>query len=315
MAESNTTAAAVAEARASLDEFQRAEARARGLAREVDNERKIHDALVARFADELHDVEQLEGWTLTRLLASIRGRREELIHEERNEAEAVRLEVVIHDEVRNRLHEEQQAADKAAAGLPRAQEDLRRALVAHEAASIAAGTPVGIEVRSLIDRTARLSSQLGETQEAAAAAATASTLIQRAYESLSSAGSWSTYDTFFGGGFFSSMIKHDKLDAAAADITQIHHALTRLRAELADIGADTDLTVDLPSATLRGLDIWFDNIFSDWMVDSRIRASRDAVGAANTKVAQLRRDLITRVSALERLIKNLDTERQTLLGG
>lgn len=52
---------------------------------------------------------------------------------------------------------------------------------------------------------------------------------------MDSARSWGTYDTWFGGGLFSSMIKHGRIDEAEGYLHAVDAALERLRRELADV--------------------------------------------------------------------------------
>lgn len=50
---------------------------------------------------------------------------------------------------------------------------------------------------------------------------------------LSSADGWSTYDTFFGGGMISSVIKHDRMDDASTVLRRADLALGRARERVA----------------------------------------------------------------------------------
>jgi hypothetical protein len=126
--------------------------------------------------------------------------------------------------------------------------------------------------------------QLREVQEARAACEAALASLGEAQHQVDSARSWGTYDTWFGGGLFSSMIKHDRIGQAEDYMRSVDAALDRLRRELADVHLEgaalggvgvTDLT--------RTLDVWFDNFFSDLAVQSRLNdADRrlDAIGEA-----------------------------------
>jgi hypothetical protein len=60
------------------------------------------------------------------------------------------------------------------------------------------------------------------------------------------------------------------------------------------------------SSTLRTMDVWFDNMFSDWMVGDRIRASAESVRNAQEQVSKIqtegaarRQQVATRHSELE----------------
>lgn len=126
--------------------------------------------------------------------------------------------------------------------------------------------------------------QLREVQEAQAACEAALSSLHEAQRKVDSARSWGTYDTWFGGGLFSSLIKHDRIDQAEDYMRSVDAALGRLRRELADVhmGGVSLGGVGVGDLT-RTLDVWFDNFFSDLAVQSRLNdADRrlDAIGQA-----------------------------------
>lgn len=114
--------------------------------------------------------------------------------------------------------------------------------------------------------------ELLEIKEAQAACSAAIGSLRVALDRIGSARSWGTYDTWFGGGFFSSLIKHDRIDDAEQAMHQVDAALDRLRRELADVGVDGAAVGDVGvSALARSLDVWFDNFFTDVGVQSRLK--------------------------------------------
>ena len=136
--------------------------------------------------------------------------------------------------------------------------------------------------------------QLREIEQAQVATDAALSSLRAAQGRVDSARSWGTYDTWFGGGLFSSLIKHDRIDQAEQYMRDVDVALDRLRRELADVqmgGAAlggvgvTDLT--------RTLDVWFDNFFSDLSVQSRLKTADqrlDQIGEALHAVRSALRD-------------------------
>ena len=77
--------------------------------------------------------------------------------------------------------------------------------------------------------------QLREIREAQDACEAALTSLGEAQRAVDSAQSWGTYDTWFGGGLFSSLMKHDRIDDAEGYMRAVDAALDRLRRELADV--------------------------------------------------------------------------------
>lgn len=143
--------------------------------------------------------------------------------------------------------------------------------------------------------------QLREIQEAQDACEAALRSLGEAQRKVDGARSWGTYDTWFGGGLFSSLIKHDRIDEAERYMRAVDEALERLRRELADVHMDgatlggvgvTDLT--------RTLDVWFDNFFSDLAVQSRLKDADhrlDAIGEALVAVRRALQDRLAEVSS------------------
>ena len=101
-----------------------------------------------------------------------------------------------------------------------------------------------------------------EIHEAIAAADDALYALERAQKSLSSAGTWGIFD-MLGGGFFTSIFKHGKLDQAQAELEEARAALHRFSSELADVDREVDLQIDI-GEFLRFADFFFDGFVVDF---------------------------------------------------
>lgn len=114
-------------------------------------------------------------------------------------------------------------------------------------------------------------------------------LLENVKKELKSAQTWGLFD-IIGGGFFSSLIKHDKIDRAEYEIRQVQSGLIRLQKELGDINVTLDAHLNISSFD-RFLDIAFDNIFSDWMTQSKIRDSLKQVEQTIVEVQRVKATL------------------------
>jgi hypothetical protein len=147
--------------------------------------------------------------------------------------------------------------------------------------------------------------QLREVEEAQAACSTAIGSLREAMDRIGSARSWGTYDTWFGGGFFSSLVKHDRIDDAERAMARVDEALRRLRRELADVGVDGAAVGDVAVTDLtRSLDVWFDNFFTDVGVQSRLADADRRLSAVaglledvSDSLARRRREIEGRLSS------------------
>ena len=105
-------------------------------------------------------------------------------------------------------------------------------------------------------------------QEAVQAWEAALASIQRAREKLESAKNWGIFD-IFGGGMISSMVKHSRMDDASGYMEEAKRKLTAFERELKDISISAELSVEMGNF-LRFMDTFMDNIFVDFVVQSRI---------------------------------------------
>lgn len=125
-----------------------------------------------------------------------------------------------------------------------------------------------------------------EIHEAIHAADDALIALRSAEESLAMASGLGIWD-MLGGGFFSSLIKHSKIDQAQREIENARAALRCFRSELADLNQAADFNLDV-SGFLRFADYCFDDIFSDLMVQSKIRRGRRQVQQAIAQIEEIR---------------------------
>lgn len=137
-----------------------------------------------------------------------------------------------------------------------------------------------------------------EIQEARVVAKEVLALLGEVERHLKSARNWGYYD-MLGGGFFSSWIKHGKIDKAETLLRSVSSKLQRLQKELADVYVGLGPQVQITGFE-RFMDIAFDNIISDWMVQSKIQNNLAEVARVRSDVEEVLRTL----DRLEREIRN-----------
>ena len=123
-----------------------------------------------------------------------------------------------------------------------------------------------------------------EKREAIEAGYRALNSLNAAKENLNSAKNWGLVD-MFGGGFFSTMLKHSKMDQAKYDLRNFSR-------ELNDVNMACDLHIDTGDF-LSFADYFFDGFVVDWMVQDRInnakRQVEEAIRRTESIVNQLQR--------------------------
>ncbi|KAG4100416.1 hypothetical protein H8356DRAFT_1661292 [Neocallimastix lanati (nom. inval.)] len=131
-----------------------------------------------------------------------------------------------------------------------------------------------------------------EIKEAIASADRALAKLERANKALRSAKNWGTYDTFFGGGFISSMQKHDKIKESKGYIEGAKKAIQELSVQVKDVPT---IKID---GFLEFTDIFMDNVFSDFKVQSKITKTKDNCKRAIDEVRTIKKELEDRLAVL-----------------
>ncbi|SEI81912.1 hypothetical protein [Demequina mangrovi] len=280
-------------------------------------------ALVATRRDELaelervlaverSDVRRLEELSPTRIWATLRGDAADRLAVERAEADAAALAVagaqarlgraVAEDSRLRREHDALRGADRA----------YTDALVRYEEAIVAAGGQDAAALTALAERLGVAEARQREIAEAVDALHATRAALDAALAELDSAGGWSTYDTFFGGGFVTDMIKHSRIDGATEAFREVNRALERLSVELADIGGSTIDGVDI-SQLLTVFDVVFDNIVSDWMVKERISEAQTRAKGLRRRLSQLADELGADAAKIAARVTELQRQREAIL--
>ena len=129
------------------------------------------------------------------------------------------------------------------------------------------------ETRSAADFTRSVSGSVDarEVDEAIRAGERALDSLREAKGKLNSARNWGIYD-ILGGGMISSIVKHSKMSSANEWVERANYDLKRFAKELRDVDEE-GLYVQAGSLAST-MDIFFDNVFSDFIVQNRINEAR-----------------------------------------
>lgn len=138
------------------------------------------------------------------------------------------------------------------------------------------------KIHSFEEQIQSLKGNLTEIKEAEAAGKAVLAKIEIAEEKLDSAHGWGTWD-ILGGGLISDVMKHSYLDDAQAAVNSIQTLLHHFHTELADIKLDENLSVQIDGFT-KFADFFFDGIFSDWAVQSRINSSIEDIASLHSNI-------------------------------
>lgn len=127
-----------------------------------------------------------------------------------------------------------------------------------------------------------------EIEEAVAAyesACIAKAGVQRA---LSGADDWAFWDTWGGGGLLTDMAKYEKIDEAQVHFKRLAAELGHLNRELSDVGQNVKFDIGSMDPLTKGLDIWFDNIFTDMHVREEIKMQTQSINQLDQELAMVK---------------------------
>jgi hypothetical protein len=146
--------------------------------------------------------------------------------------------------------------------------------------------------------------ELKEIDEALEAIRKAFYALNESVDKVGTAKSWSTYDTWFGGGMFASLFKRERVDRAEQSMRGVDFELAEVRKQLADVDIH-DLGGLGIGGTERTLDVWFDNIVTDLMTHSKLKSAQQRLDLISRALVQVQSELRRRRS---RLVGDLETE-------
>ena len=245
--------------------------------------------LRAQYGAEEEQAGRLEGMSLTHVLAALHGTRADKLSREKAEAAAAGLRVAEAGKQLQAVRDALRSAQEQATALASAPDRYAQALAAKEQYLTRSGDPRAHELLSLADERGRLTGQLNEITEADRTARSAQGALAAVLDKLGSAGGWSTYDTYFGGGMIASAMKHSRLDDAAGLAAEADRQLALLRTELTLVGQLA------PQLRIGGgtkfVDIWFNNIFTDLAFRDHLREAQQNTDQAIQTVSNVQRQL------------------------
>lgn len=264
--------------------------------------------------DETADVEKLESLSAAKIWAHLKGAHATDLERETAEREAARYAVAEAEARLAQMQRERDGLESRVGELSDADRRYAAALVAKETWLRETGSEAAAALAEVAERRGELHALDNEIREAHQAGRDAHGLLSHASSLLGSAGSWSTWDAFGGGGLLTDMMKYDKVDQATDALRRADLALSQFSRELADVALPSIQGVQVDQM-MRTFDVWFDNIFSDMAVRSRIQDAASRVAYALARVERALAALEQRGRELDRELADLDRRREELVRG
>lgn len=169
-------------------------------------------------------------------------------------------------------------------------------------------------LQKIADERITLRSMLREINEAHDAGSKAIRTLDAAINKLGSAEGMSMWDTFLGGGLLVSAIKYSEMNSSDDLVHRAQSALRHYKTELMDVEniATESLTIN-KNDILSFTDLFFDNIFSDWMVHSRISNAKGKVNGVLQGVRRVQDQLARKRDEVNHQLERLDEQEQAII--
>jgi DNA repair exonuclease SbcCD ATPase subunit len=260
---------------------------------------------------ERKDFEKLEDLSLSSILLSLTGKKEEKLDKEKEEYIIAKLryedcikqinELETQLDDTNQLLINYEEVDKRYEDLIKEKEELL----------IREGGNLGNKLKNKILNIDQLKVDMKELREAINAGKDALRSLNLVEEKLNSARNWGTWD-ILGGGLISNMAKHSAINEANNIAKTAQVDLKKFKKELSDINEFTSIQVNL-SSFASFADFFFDGILSDWFVQSKIKDSLNNVNEAMREIEVIISDLNQNINKLENNLKELELKVKNIL--
>ena len=275
---------------------------------ELYNQRREYDrkaiSLRVAFSLEQDDVNKLEERSLRNYFYHAFGMMDEKINRHRQEAQAAKLKLEAGEAELAGIDVDIAEIQSQLAQVRIAQQLLEQAMKDRRSELKAAGTEAGMQILELEQEIAGLEVRKKEIKEAISAGYSARATADHILQELNSADGWNTWDLIGGGGIITHMEKHGHLDEAQDLVGELQSRLRRFKTELADIQISANVQVNVDSF-LRFADYFFDGLFADLTVQSRIERSYSSVEHTRNQINRALDKLNEMEKSTELEIRNL----------
>ncbi|MER1984947.1 MAG: hypothetical protein ABS948_03550 [Solibacillus sp.] len=174
-------------------------------------------------------------------------------------------------------------------------------------------SPLAVKLNDLTEEYTALKRLSKELAEAYLAAEQTIEPLEQAIASLKTAQSYSTWDTFFGGGFIVTAMKHDKIEVSQGNLHKVQIALQRLQNELVDIETWSKMSYKIElEGFVKFADYFFDDIFSAWSIHAKLATSVEQLKRVLDDVYSTRVYLASKMEETKARLKAIEQEEQQI---
>lgn len=260
---------------------------------------------------ENQDVDKLVGLSITSILLTVLGTKEERLKQEKQEAVLAKLQ---YDEAQAEIEDLEQEIKIVHTNLQNvmnADQELEQLLKEKEGYMRLISSDINSHLNTLDEQANHIATKELEMEEAILAGNAVKQSLKQASASLESAEGWGTLD-MFGGGVISTAVKHNHIDEASKHMHDAQHLAKKLKRELEDIGTEFTESMELSNLT-RFADFFFDGLITDWVIQTQINDSLAQVNAYKYQVTSLVKQIEKEKNQIVKQLQDLEFQRNTLI--
>lgn len=274
--------------------------------KDVENCTKKYQQAKVHYEEETEDIEEAGEKSFAYFIRTVIGSQERKIEKEKQEQIEARYQL---DKVSEQLEEAKANYEQLAFNVTKTRaelEDLKKI--------IAVSDP---SYKEKVDEESKKRmgwrQELVEVDEAFNAGESILNRIDEALKHLGSANSWSTMD-MLGGGFFTDMMKYDKIDEAENLMSKVESELRRYELELKDVEYEWNSSYEFISGGHRAMDIFFDNIFTDISNNKKINNNinslenlKNQIITVQNRLKGMKREIKEKIVLSEQIYESFDS--------
>jgi len=280
-------------------------------AKERDEQKDKAQELLEILKSEQEDVDKLTSMSLTNMMITLTGKKEDRLDQEKQEVAAAQLKYEEAKQTVEDIEAEVRELHKRIGEVVDAEREYQDLLLEKEKLMKDDESYLTPQLYEISEKKADCQALKAELDEAIQAGKRVKNTLFSAEESLEKAAGWGTFD-MLGGGMISTAVKHNHIDDAKDYIHQAQFQMRTFEKELNDVDEGSEWGIDI-SNMLKFADFFFDGFISDFMVQGRINESLDQVKAQARDVDQLIHSLHTTYDNTERELQTIELERKDIL--
>ena len=288
----------------------------------LDGQIRHAEADIGKYEQDLREarkrLNKLENFSFVNLFRTWTGRKDELLAEGYDHLAAMELRLGESQLIFKDLNDEadELATKMNAINEPDVVERIKSMENKIQLYYMANDPNMAVKLNDLVEQEFLAQQLIIEITEALQAGSEAQEKLMEAASALDTANSYSTWDTFLGGGVLVTALKHQELDKSNNYIHSAQRALQRFHNELLDVQEMRHDTLQIETdGFVKFADYFFDDIFSEWSIHSKIATSIDQIRRVLDDVANTLNALKKKMEQAEEAKKQLASRKSQLFAG